>query len=169
MTDFTIRAETPNDIDSIYDVTELAFRGRPYADGDEQDVVNRLRDANSLVLSLVAEVGARVVGQITFSEANNSDQSGPWFALGPVSVIPELQTQGIGSALINQGLAEIEGRGALGCILTGNPDYCRRFGFELCPSNVPTNEPPEFFMRKIFGPSSPIGSFQFHSAFYEED
>ncbi|MFT7653370.1 MAG: putative acetyltransferase [Candidatus Azotimanducaceae bacterium] len=169
MTDLTVRGERPEDIGDIFDITELAFRGRPYAGGDEQDLVNRLRDTNALALSLVAEIGGCVVGQITFSLASNSDESGPWFALGPVSVIPELQNEGIGSALINRGLAEIRDRGALGCILTGNPDYYQRFGFKLCPANVPAEESAEFFQLKILCASSTSGMFEFHPAFYQED
>ena len=57
----------------------------PYADGDEQIVIERLRTANALTLSLVAVVEEEVVGHIAFSPAKAADDSCPWFALGPVS------------------------------------------------------------------------------------
>ena len=114
----TVREEQPQDHAAIYALTEVAFRDRPYADGDEQDVVNRLRERGALTLSLVATREDKVVGQVTFSPARNSDGSHPWFALGPVSVLPEYQSQGIGAALINAGLSHLQSQGALGCILT---------------------------------------------------
>lgn len=167
--DVVIREEQNTDYQAIHTVTELAFRGRPYAGGDEQDVIVRLRDAGDLTLSLVSLIDANVVGQITFSPATVADHSQPWFALGPVSVLPEFQGEGIGSQLISLGLSRIIDLGALGCILTGNPTYYRRFGFELCPENCPINEPAEYFMLKLFAASRPDGPFKFHEAFYNSD
>ena len=161
-----IRPETPADRDAIYGITTDAFRGKPYADGDEQDVINRLRDCDALSLSLVATQGNNVVGQITFSPATAEDGSGPWYALGPVSVQPERQGEGIGAALIKAGLDDIAERGALGCILTGNPDYYRRFDFEVMPDHAPLREPGEFFMLKCLHGEAPAGRFEFHPAFY---
>ncbi len=161
-----IRPEKPGDLDSIRSVTTDAFRGRPYADGDEQDVIERLRAANSLTLSLVAIDGGQLVGQITFSPAVNGDGSGPWLALGPVSVEPERQGEGIGELLINTGVEEFVEQGALGIILTGNPDYYTRFGFEVSPDLAPENEPGEFFMLRLLHGDRPTGVFSFHPAFY---
>lgn len=144
--DYIIRQECPADYDAIHDLTRRAFQGRPYAGGDEQDVIDRLRATDALTLSLVAEDQGGLSGQITFSPAINSDGSQPWFALGPVSVTPERQNQGIGGELIRQGLARIKALGALGCILTGNPEYYRRFGFTLAADLVPEAESAEYFM-----------------------
>jgi len=164
--DYIIRQECPADFNAIYDLTRRAFHGRPYAGGDEQDVIDRLRASDALTLSLVAEDQGDLLGQITFSPAVNGDGSQPWFALGPVSVTPERQNQGIGGELIRQGLARIQALGALGGILTGNPDYYRRFGFALAPDLVPEEESAEYFMVYLFGETRPTGQFQFHKAFY---
>lgn len=166
MIETTIREERSADQKAIRSLTEEAFRGRPYADGDEQDVIDRLRKAGVLSLSLVSVLGNEVVGQITFSPAALEKNTGIWFALGPVAVLPAHQGQGIGSALINQGLTRIEDQGALGCILTGNPAYYQRFGFVVSPVNCPPNEPGEFFMLKLLSPVQPVGRFSFHPAFY---
>lgn len=163
-----IRLEIEDDVAMIRAITELAFRGRPYAGGDEQDVIDRLRAVGALTLSMVAIVDGALVGQITFSPATIDDGSLPWFALGPVSVTPSHQGKGIGASLIEHGLAKIGELGALGCILTGNPDYYRRFGFELSPENVPSNESAEFFMLKLLHGKKPDGQFAFHKAFYGE-
>ncbi len=163
-----LRQENSTDHEVIRDLTELAFRDMAFADGDEQDVIDRLRLCGALSLSMIAEVDGKVVGHIAFSPATLTDGSSPWFALGPVSVLPSLQRQGVGSALIEAGLAHIQDTGALGCILTGNPLYYRRFGFELAPQNVPANESEKYFMLKFLRVTQPAGSFGFHAAFYGE-
>ena len=160
-----IRTETADDQGAIYSVTEIAFRDMEYASGDEQDIVNRLRDAGALSVSLVATVAGTVVGHVAFSPAGSSDSSGPWFTLGPISVLPEYQRQGIGSALIEEGLSRLRDQGAAGCILTGNPDYYRRFGFEVSPANSPEKAYEDFFMIKPLGEIRPNGPMSFHEAF----
>ena len=162
-----IRPEKAGDEAAIYKVTADAFRGRPYAGGDEQDLLNRLRELGQLALSLVAVDGDQLLGQVTFSPATLSDGSEPWFGLGPVSVMPECQGQGIGSQLIRSGLDEISARSALGCVLTGNPVYYQRFGFELAPKNVPEKESPLYFQLKLLSATRAEGTFAFHSTFYE--
>jgi len=81
------------------------------------------------VLSLIAEKDGTVIGQITFSPVTIDGVHDDWFGLGPVSVTPEFQSQGIGGALIKAGLAELQNRNANGCVLVGNPDYYSRFDF----------------------------------------
>jgi len=169
VTSIEIRAENSADHEAIHTITEMSFRGMPYADGDEQDLINRLRTVGALTLSLVAVAEGVVVGHIAFSPVNAMDESQPWFALGPVSVLPDRQGKGIGSALIEQGLTHIRGLGALGCILTGNPAYYRRFGFELAPQNAPPDEPQEFFMLKLFAPGAARSTLHFHDSFYADD
>jgi putative acetyltransferase len=169
MSTLEIRQEIESDFDQIHAVTELAFRGRPYAGGDEQDVIRRLRAGGAMSLSLVALLGEQLVGHVAFSPAHESSGTSPWFALGPVSVLPQFQNQGIGSALIERGLMEIRELGAIGCILTGNPDYYRRFGFDVAVANAPDNEPGEFFMIKPFTDIAPGGRFAFHQAFYTDN
>ena len=163
-----IRAERNGDQASIHAVIEQAFRGMPYADGDEADLVDHLRSARALVLSLVALLDGQIIGQIAFSPAIASDAASPWYALGPVAVLPGLQRAGIGAQLVETGLRQITAMGAAGCILTGNPRYYSRFGFILSPANVPPEEPAEFFMLRLLGGTLPTGPIRFHPAFYEE-
>ena len=160
------RGEADSDLAAIAAVTQEAFRGRPFAAGDEADVIDRLRAKGALSLSMVAMLDQAIVGQITFSPALCDDAPAPWYALGPVSVVPEYQGQGIGSELIRRGLAELQNKDALGCMLTGNPAYYQRFGFRLAPEHCPENEPREYFMIKPFGSDTPTGLLRFHEAFY---
>ena len=161
-----IRKELPSDHRTIRHITKLAFQGKEYAGGDEQEVIDRLRAASALTLSYVAVDNENVVGHIAFSPALAEDSSMSWFALGPVSVLPERQRTGIGMAMIHKGLNSLEEMGALGCILTGDPNYYKKFGFKLKPKNVPPDEPKEYFMVKLFTSYEPTGEFYFHKAFY---
>lgn len=144
--DVIIRPETARDHAAIYDVTKRAFAPMPYSDGDEQDVIDRLRAAGALAISLVAERDGVVVGHVAFSPAFAADGSGGWFALGPVSVEPGLQRQGVGKMLINAGVQMLRERDAAGCVLVGNPKYYSRFGFKPFPDLAPDGQPAEFFM-----------------------
>lgn len=165
-TDVTIRPERPGDHAVIGDVITAAFTGRPYADGDEAELVERLRRANALSLSLVAELAGSVVGQVAFSPAAAADGAQGWYALSPVAVLPQHQRIGIGSDLIRTGMEGIARSGALGCILVGDPAYYVRFGFRRSPANAPPGQPADYFMVKLLGstaqPSGPVG---FHEAF----
>ena len=162
-----IRAEAPGDAAPIHNIIEAAFAGKPYADGDEQDLVDVLREVGALTLSLVAEVDGEIVGHIGFSPASPTATGQTWFALGPVAVKPELQGTGIGTLLIEHGLDLLRERHADGCILTGDPAYYRRFGFSLSPKHSPESEPEAYFMVKRLGASDlPEGPIHFHDAFY---
>jgi putative acetyltransferase len=168
MPQIDIRKEQKSDQEPIWNLTKAAFKDRPYAGGDEQDVINKLRSSSALVLSLVAEDEEEVIGQITFSPAIAADGSGPWFALGPVSVIPSRQGEGVGGDLIKEGLRRIEALGSLGCILTGDPNYYYRFGFKVSPESSPEREPAEYFQLRLQQGSKPDGRFSFNEAFYED-
>ena len=166
--DLTIRPEQTDDHVAIGQIISAAFAGKPYAAGDEAELVEALRIQNALTVSLVAESHGRVIGQIAFSPAQPTDGTQGWYALGPVAVEPAHQRSGVGGALIHAGMQAIEGLGARGCILTGDPAYYVRFGFELSPANVPDGEPAEFFMLKLLGEHRPTGPILFHPAFHSE-
>lgn len=125
-----IRPEQSGDERAIRALTDAAFRDMPHADGDEGALVERLRADGDLVLSLVAvNADQAIVGHIAFSPVSVEGVAGGWYQLAPVSVIPGGQNSGIGSLLIEAGLAELRQGGARGIALVGNPEYYRRFGF----------------------------------------
>ena len=165
MVDLTISAEWPSDRQAIYEVTRLAFMDRDYADGDEPDVVNRLRSAGALALSLVACIRKRIVGQVSFSPASQSDDSAPWYALRPISVHRDYQSQGIGCEPIPHGLGRLRALDDRSCILVGNPAYYQRFGFALAPEHTPLKESSDYFQLTLFASGQPKGVFTFRQAF----
>jgi putative acetyltransferase len=162
-----IRPETPQDISVIEQITIAAFDGKWYSDQTEHLVVNRLREAGAMSVSLVAEIDGIVVGHVVFSVVNINGEDIGWYGLGPVSVLPKLQKQGIGSKLIREGLSIIREKGAKGCILEGDPNYYQRFGFKNYPDLVYEGTPdPKYFMALPFYDNVPNGKVEFHKAFY---
>jgi putative acetyltransferase len=160
-----VRRETDADITAIRDVTVAAFMTLEISNHTEQYIIEALRAAKALAVSLVAELDGRVVGHIAFSPVSVSDGTGNWYGLGPVSVLPPYQRQGIGTALIEEGLLRLKGRGAHGVCVVGHPDYYRRFGFRNEPGLVLEGVPPEVFFALSFDGRMPQGVVTFEDAF----
>lgn len=160
-----IRNETAADADAITAVTLAAFATLEISQHTEQFIVKALRAAGALAVSLVAELDGRVVGHVAFSPVVLSDGTPDWHGLGPVSVLPAHQRQGIGKALIRQGLARLQAMGARGCCLVGHPDYYRKFGFRNLDQLAHAGVPPEYFLALSFDGHWPQGTVAFHEAF----
>lgn len=111
LADMIIRPESPADHSLIRDLTARAFAGAAHADGSEPRIIDALRAAGALTLSLVAEVEGRPVGHVAVSPVTISDGTPNWYGLGPVSVDPPHQRSGIGSELVQAALAELRSRG----------------------------------------------------------
>ena len=160
-----IRPERESDRKAIHDVTVAAFADHPISEHTEQYIVDALRTAGALTVSLVAEVDGCVVGHVAFSPVTISDGTTGWYGLGPVSVLPEHQNRGIGQALINEGLSLLKQMSARGCALVGDPGYYKRFGFKPSPALAHEGVPPEFFLILPFTGDLPEGIVVFHDAF----
>ena len=161
----TIRNETDGDVNAITEVTVAAFRTLEISNHTEQFIIEALRAAEALTVSLVAETDGRVTGHIAFSPLAISDGTRNWYGLGPVSVEPEYQRRGIGNALIREGLSRLKALGAGGCCLVGHPEYYRRFGFENALRLVCEGVPPEVFFALSFDGHTPQGTVTFHEGF----
>ncbi len=162
---FTIRNDTNADIPAISLVTQEAFKSLEISNHTEQFIIEALRAAKALTLSLVAELNGRVVGHVAFSPVAMSDGTQGWFGLGPVSVLPEYQRQGIGKALIREGLDRLRDMNAQGCCLVGHPDYYRQFGFRNSTDLALDGVPPAFFFVLPFNQYAPNGTVAFHEGF----
>lgn len=164
-----IRPEQPGDTAAIRALTTEAFATAPHSSGTEAAIVDGLRAAGALTLSLVAvaeEAGPNaILGYVAFSPVTIDGADSGWFGLGPVSVRTGRQRGGIGSALIREGLRRLRERGADGCVLLGDPAYYGRFGFANDPALVLEGVPPEYFMRFGFGAELPAGTVRYHAAF----
>ena len=160
-----IRPESLADADAITAVTIAAFATLEISQHTEQFIVRALRAAGALSVSLVAELDGQVVGHVAFSPVVLSDGTPDWYGLGPVSVLPSHQRQGIGKALIREGLARLQAMGARGCCLVGHPDYYRKFGFRNLDQLAHAGVPPEYFLALSFDGNWPQGTVVFHEAF----
>ena len=161
-----IRPEVEADHPAIFDLTRRAFAPMRFAAGDEQALIRILRDLGALSLSLVAEHQGEVVGHVALSPVTHESGEAGWFGLGPISVEPALQRQGVGGALIAEARRWLSDQAARGCILTGDPNYYPRHGFLPAPGHAPEAEPPEFFMVLSLAGDIPAGRFRFHPAFH---
>jgi putative acetyltransferase len=114
-------------------ISEAVFRVESEAFGREKNarLADALRDAGKVVLSLVAVLDGEVVGHIVFSpmRIESGDSVHEVLALGPVAVAPLHQREGIGSRLIETGLAQLREEGYRAVFLLGHVSYYPRFGF----------------------------------------
>jgi putative acetyltransferase len=160
-----IRSETAADVSAITEVTVAAFKTLEISNHTEQFIIAALRASKALTVSLVAEIDGCVTGHIAFSPVTISDGTRNWYGLGPVSVLPAHQRQGIGKALIKEGLSCLKDMNARGCCLVGHPDYYRKFGFRNVSGLVHDGVPQEVFFALSFDGHTPQGTVTFHEGF----
>jgi putative acetyltransferase len=160
-----IRNETELDIETISEVTIAAFKKLQISNKTEQFIIHALRKAGVLTISLVAEIKKEVVGHIAFSPVTISDGSQNWYGLGPISVLPDCQKQGIGKSLVNEGLSLLKEQGAKGCALVGDPAYYQHFGFRNNPKLIHEGIPQEVFLVLPFDDTISQGTVEFHKGF----
>ncbi|MEE1822730.1 N-acetyltransferase [Streptomyces sp. BE20] len=119
------RVETPSDVPTVRELTLAAF-GRPM----EADLLDALRADESWIGGLstvVTDTSGTLVGHVAFTRAHIGDV--PALALAPVSVRPDRQRSGAGSAVVLAGLDAARATGERFVILLGHPSYYPRFGF----------------------------------------
>lgn len=160
-----IRTEACADVPKIAAVTAAAFLNAPHTSNTEQYIIDALRRAGGLALSLVADVEDTVVGHVAISPVSISDGTTGWFGLGPISVVPENQRSGVGSQLAREALRILCERGAGGCVVLGEPRFYGRFGFRVDPELVLSGVPPGYFQVKACHSSRPRGVVTYHDAF----
>ena len=124
--DIKIRSEETDDIERVREIVRAAF-----PTDAESRLVDALRANSKATISLVAVHRDQVVGHILFSPVSTTPPSeAKGLGLAPVSVRPNMQSQGIGSQLIRAGLRRCKELGYDYCVVLGGPNYYQRFGFE---------------------------------------
>lgn len=124
-----IRQETQNDYKKVYELIKEAFTTAEQADGNEQDLVEKLRHGDSYIteLSLIAEINGELVGHIMFTKAKVGNEV--ILVLAPLSVKPEYQKQGIGAHLIKEGHKIAKTLGYQYSFVLGSEYYYPKFGY----------------------------------------
>jgi putative acetyltransferase len=161
----TIRFERSGDEETISLITCEAFRTHIHSNHTEHVIIENLRQAKILSISLVAEVADRIIGHIAFSPVSISDGSPDWYGLGPLSVLPSHQRQGIGQALVRQGLLHLSELSARGCVVFGAPSFYGRFGFAHTSELVFPGASQEFFLCLSLSTENAQGEVAYHAAF----
>jgi putative acetyltransferase len=160
-----IRDERPGDEEAIRHLVEAAFRDHPHSDQSEHHLIDALRSASALTLSLVAEEDGAPIGHIAFSPVTIGGTFHNWYGLAPVAVTPARQHHGIGQFLVDTGLTRLKSTGAAGCVVLGDPAYYTRFGFKVRPELTYAGASPEYFLALPFGESLPAGAVKYHACF----
>ena len=124
----SVRPETAEDIRAIDVVHISAFGGEA-----EAQLVSALRESATYnrELSLVAELGGRIVGHVLLTRVplRKDGAEKNVLALGPMSVVPSQSHRGIGSELINASISLAKDKGYGAIVVLGHPEYYKRFGF----------------------------------------
>lgn len=163
-----IRPEREIDFIEIQSLVKTAFAGTKHTDGDEHNLVNRLRGRDEYIpdLSLIAEVNGRIVGYAMFSRIHIGITEA--IALAPLAVHPDFQNHGIGRALIEAG-HRIALEGDYPCsVVLGSPEYYSKSGYLPASSFgiiAPFEIQPEFYMVFPFKSELLQGTVRYSQAF----
>lgn len=160
-----LRRETFSDAAAIRAVTQAAFLDAPHSSGTEQFIVEALRAADRLSVSLVALEDDEIVGHVAVSPVSISNGAQGWYGLGPISVLPKRQGCGIGTRMMQGAIDALKVMQARGCVLLGDPGFYVRFGFRNVPALVLPDVPAQFFQALAFQPPIPEGTVTYHAAF----
>jgi predicted N-acetyltransferase YhbS len=154
-TQWLTRAENDADASTIREITIAAFPTE-----QEADIVDALRADPAWIngLSVVAtDQGDHIVGHALLTRCHIDSASS--LMLGPVSVRPEFQRRGAGTAAILAVLNEARLQHEEHVVLVGHPEYYPRFGFERASIHGITlsiEAPDEAVMVLALNPSSPL-------------
>lgn len=124
-----IRAEREEDYSQIYEVVKKAFEKAEHSDGNEQDLVEKLRKNKAYInsLSLVCEDNDKIVGYVMFTKNKIGKVTG--LTLAPLAILPKYQHKRLGTLLVKSGLKIAKELGYEYVVVLGNPKYYNRFGF----------------------------------------
>lgn len=120
-----IRTEIPVDAPKIDRLLRDVFGG-----SDEAELVRQLREDGLLTLGMVAtDDDGDVIGYAAFSPVMVMAEDRQWVGLAPVAVDRRYQRQGVGNALIYEGLDSLNEFSYAAVVVLGAPAYYARFGF----------------------------------------
>jgi putative acetyltransferase len=118
-----IRPEQPSDAPRIH-----ALHAASFPTPAEARLVDLLRAAGRLMVSLVAEVDHVIVGHVAFSPVTAASAIAG-AGLGPIAVAAAHRRRGIGADLVRKGLDACRGANLGWIVVLGAPAYYSRFGF----------------------------------------
>jgi putative acetyltransferase len=126
-TSIQIRPEQPDDKAAIRILNVACF-----PTDAEARLVDLLRDASRLAVSLIAVDGDKTVGHVAFSPVT-ADGSAAGAGLAPLAVAESHRRRGIAESLVRAGLDAVRTQGFTWAVVLGEPAYYARFGFLPAP------------------------------------
>ncbi|MBA4019867.1 MAG: GNAT family N-acetyltransferase [Pirellula sp.] len=152
-----IRSEQPGDVDAIHELVASAF-----PTDAEARLIDKLREADRLTISLVAVLSNRIIGHIGFSPVTvaASQLVRRGLGLAPLAVAEDCRRQGIGTALVQAGIEQCRNAGIDYVVVLGDPFFYGRFGFQpgsrydVCSEYC---DGPEFQVLELADGGSPRG------------
>lgn len=164
----TIRTERATDFEAIRSLVKAAFAKAEHTDGDEHNLIERLRKSGDYIpaLSMVAEINGEIAGHIMFSRIYIGDTEA--VALAPLAVLPKFQNRGIGRALIHSGHKAASEMGYCCSVVLGDPGYYAKSGYRPAAAfgiKAPFDVPQQFYMVYPFVASVPDGTVRYSEAF----
>lgn len=149
LTRIKIRQENSADENKVFELIKNTFAHAEHTDGDEHNLVNRLRESEGFIpeLSLVAEFENEIIGHILFTRVKVGETM--QLALAPLTVAEKYQRQGIGGMLIKVGHRIASSLGYEYSVVLGHPSYYPRFGYVHAKTfgiQSPFDVPDECFM-----------------------
>jgi putative acetyltransferase len=158
-----IRREQPGDVPAVQALTLAAF-----PEPVEAELLAALRGDEGWIgaLSLVAEDADEVVGHVVCTRGRVGDA--PALGLGPISVLPDRQGEGIGSALVHAIVAAAQALGETVVVLLGDPAFYGRAGFRAAAElgiTPPVAEWERAFQARALAADPPAGAFRYAAPF----
>lgn len=156
-----IRLEKENEYFEVENLIREAFYNIYRPGCFEHLVMHKLRNSDRFVgeLDYVLEIDGKIIGHIVYSLGSLTYKGGrkrDILTFGPVSIFPIYQHKGYGEKLINYTMEMAYNLGFNEIVITGNPDYYKKYGFESASKyhiyyeGLDKNEESPFFMIKIF-------------------
>jgi putative acetyltransferase len=157
---FALRPARLADAEMIAALLRDAFGGV-----EEARLVAALRAEGAVVAELVAETADGIAGHILFSAAPIGAASA--VALAPLAVARPARRQGLGAALVRDGLARCAAAGVTAAHVLGDPDYDARFGFQPARgmAGAPWCDHPAFQVMALGPCPAPCGAVRYARAF----
>lgn len=132
--DIQLRTEKPSDYDETENVTREAFWNHYSPGCNEHYLLHVMRDCPDFIpeLDIVAVYEGKIIGHVASIKSSIIGDDGKdheVLCLGPISVLPEYQRQGIGGQLIEHTKNIARAMGFRAILLYGDPDVYSRKGF----------------------------------------
>ena len=136
-----IREARESDLEKVFNLIYSAFGNKA-----EPDLVRQLILDEDLIFNLIFESSDTIIGNIVVSKITmDPDKSLLCGGVAPVSVLPENQSSGIGSLLMEAAIKKSKEMKIDALFLLGDPNYYKRFNYKV--SNLPSEYSAEHFQE----------------------